>query len=256
MNNEQLKKYMVLLVTGAIIIQRLSMALGNLCLGLAVLIFFILLQRERTLLTVNKELAGYYRAFAFFMLCLLPSILFTTGSVVGSAKVFVGMWLYRAMPFIILTLFVRKNEAVPKLLTWWAAGLCLDAIVCVSQYGLQLAPRGWGFGGNTLTLPGILCMLMPMLLIVILDENFVQKQKNISKVMFGICFMGVLAGFSRGAWLDLLILLPLVALPYVLKSPKKLFGFVLALVLVLGLFSTQPTLVAKVKSMGNFTTNT
>lgn len=251
-----LNKYMAIFLMLGILIQRLSMAAGNAFYGLAILCFLLILKKEykNNNIILQEEYQGVYQAFAIMLISFLPAIVLSS-DVVVSVKSVAGIWLYRAMYFFIITLFIKDSELIKKILGIWMVGLGIDSLVAVGQY-LFLNIRGWGFGGNSLTLTGILCMLMPMLLILILDDRVSSKVKKFSGIIMFLCTMGLVAGLSRGAWLDLLILLPLVSSPYIVKSKKKFFCLISCLMVVGGFFFTQPAFKGRLVSAVNVTTNT
>ena len=256
MFESKLNKYMVIFLMLGILIQRLSMAAGNVFYGLTILCFLLILKKEykNNNIILQEEYQGVYQAFAIMLISFLPAIVLSS-DVVVSVKSVAGIWLYRAMYFFIITLFIKDSELIKKILGIWMVGLSIDSLVAVGQY-LFLNIRGWGFGGNALTLPGILCMLMPILLILILDDRVSSKVKKFSGIIMFLCTMGLVAGLSRGAWLDLLILLPLVSSPYIVKSKKKFFCLIACLMVVGGFFFTQPAFKGRLVSAVNVTTNT
>jgi len=73
--------------------QRLSIAVGNIFLGLALLTFFIILydRHKQGLPLFKKEYLPYYKIYGIFLLLLIPSVLFA-GTLKISFKNFMEMW--------------------------------------------------------------------------------------------------------------------------------------------------------------------
>jgi len=255
LNKGKIINCMFLTLTLSILIQRISMAAGSIFLGLASAFFLFLLLQKRDVVVLQTAYESYYIMFALFLLSMIPSVLFT-GEVFTGVKNLIGMWIYRSLPFFMVTIFASDTLKIKRMLFCWAGVLCLDSTIAVIQLLFGFRDRGWGFGGSPLTLPGILCMLFPILMIIILDNRFEDRTQRNAKIIAVFCFLGLLAGLSRGAWLDLAILLPLLALPYLAKSRKKAIYACLLVLFIGGIFLTQPILLDKLKSITNLETNT
>lgn len=255
MNKEKLVNYMFLSLTISILVQRISMAAGSIFLGLSSAFFLFLLLKKRDAFVMQPAYRPYFIMFVFFLISMIPSVLFT-GNIFTGVKNIVGMWVYRSLPFFMVIIFASDTLKIKKMLFYWGGMLCLESTIAVIQLLFGLGDRGWGFGGSPLTLAGILCMLFPILMIIILDNRFEERMQRKTKIVTVFCFAGLLAALSRGAWLDLAIILPLLALPYLTKSREKAFYAFLLILFIGGIFATQPILLDKLKSITNLETNT
>ena len=241
----------------ALCIQRLSMALGSISWGIAILLFLILIyktQKNDGKLIIGEEIRGYYTAYAICALASIPSI-FVAVDISGGIKLFLEMWVYRVMPFFMVTLFIKDTNLLKKLVLVFLAVLNIDCLVALGQVVLNLAPRGWGFGGNTLHLASMLCVVIPMLLVVIWDKAFSDKEKRFALISIVCCCIGAIAGQSRGTWLTLAIVLPLLSIKYVINSSKKMFAMVAVCFVIVGIFMSSPRLMHRVESISNVTTD-
>lgn len=79
-------------------VTRLSIAVGSILQGIAVLCGVILLWRQRNSVQLNKETKGYMAAAGIFFLCTLPSALFAGHAEEGLGQ-FLDMWVWRYMIF-------------------------------------------------------------------------------------------------------------------------------------------------------------
>lgn len=163
----------------------------------------------------------YYKVILLMWLCFLPTVIFAP-DLKTSIKTFIEMWIYRLMPFFMVTLFLQNKKYLAKIAVAFIIATSLDSLVALAQVLLGMTSRGWGFGGHTLNLASLLCIMIPMLLIIIMDDSFSIKAKNIAKAAILCCVLGLIAGKSRGAWLTLTIVLPLVSFRYIFKSKKIL----------------------------------
>ena len=207
----QIKKVMCTCIAIALCFQRLSMAIGSIFWGISIACFLFLLYksyRAGILLEISKNHKNYYKMIAFMLLCFVPSVLFSV-DVKTSAKVFAEMWVYRLMPFFMVTLFILEKEWLKKIFVAFIIATCLDCLVAAYQvYGMHQW-RGWGFGGHSLNLASLLSIMTPMYAVILFDDLFSDRLKNLSKLALVCCVLGLIAGKSRGAWLTLGIMLPL-----------------------------------------------
>lgn len=92
---------------------------------------------------------------------------------------------------------------------------CLDCLVAAYQVYFLDAGRGWGYCGHSLNLASLLSIMMPMYEVILFDDLFSNRLKNLCKLALVCCVLGLIAGKSRGAWLTLGIMLQLVSAYYV-----------------------------------------
>lgn len=252
-NYDKLIKKMTWAMCIALCVQRLSMSAGSVFWGIAILICLYLLYHNRNGIFVEDGFKGYYRAFAIFFITLLPSLCFA-GNFFTWIKNFAEMWLYRPLPFFMVTLFIRDRELLNKVLMIFISVTAVDCTVALYQ-AIALYARGWGFGGGQLQLASLLCILMPAVVVILLDDEFSSRAKLVAKIALPFLFAGMLAGRSRGLWLALVIVLPLVMWRYLIKNRKALMVTVLIVAALCGFFAAQPKFVERVKSITNITTD-
>lgn len=256
-NFTKIQKVMAVAIGVALCLQRLSMAIGSICWGIAIASFLYLLYisyNMGTLKTRIEEYKPYYKVILLMWLCFLPTIIFTPDFKI-SIKTFTEMWIYRLMPFFMVTLFLQNKKYLTRIAAAFIIATSLDSIVALAQLILGMGSRGWGFGGNILNLASLLCIIMPILLIIIVDDSFSDKAKNLAKVAIFCCTMGLIAGKSRGAWVALAVVLPMVSFTYIIRS-KKYIIIALAVVLVLvGSIASSQVYRQRVMSITNITTD-
>ena len=233
----KMKKAMAICLAIALCFQRLSMAAGSIFLGIATAIFLVLLYKAYK----NGELRDriepykcYYKVFGFMFLCMIPSLIFSADPK-DSTKLFCEMFFYRMMPFYIITLFIDDAKWIKNIFIVLIVSLSVDSLVALGQLLLGMTSRGWGFGGNSLHLSSILSVMIPIVLVAIFDDSIDSKIKKICMIALPCMILGVLAGKSRGSWLTLCIVVPIIMAIYSFKSKKILMSFFVA-VLCLGVF--------------------
>ena len=251
------EKYLAIFVCLAVSLQRLSMAAGSIFWGLSIAVFIYLIYKNyknKTLNNLYKNYIGYYKAFGIFAICVLPSIFLSVDISEGTKK-FVEMCIYRVMPFFIVTMFLKNTKWVKNIFCIFLISIGIDSLVAVGQLILGYGSRGWGFGGNTLNLASLLCVVMPILLVIILDDKFTGRAKIICFISVLCCIAGLLAGKSRGAWLTVIVVLPLISHFYILKSRKVLIGFLIVVFAMFSFFAHSETFKQRLVSTTNITTD-
>lgn len=256
MKNCKFINKMALFLTLAMCIQRLSMALGNVFFSFTIILFFFYLYQgyKTKTLVVDEEIMDYYRIIAFFVLTVVPSVIFSSNFLL-SLKTFSEMWIYRVIPFFVVTLFLKDKDLLMKMLLVFLAVTGIDSLVALAQVVMGLAGRGWGFGGNTLNLAAILCMTTPITIVILGDNQFSKIAKKVALAALVCYVIGALAGQSRGAWVALAVILPLVSYRYLLQN-KKILTLVIVFVLAIAVFISQSArFTERVSSITNVTTD-
>ncbi|MDY4921282.1 MAG: O-antigen ligase family protein [Phascolarctobacterium sp.] len=253
----KVKKAMAICITIALCFQRLSMAAGSIFWGISIACFLFLLYKSYQAGDLQERaqaFSKYYKVIAFMLICFIPSVVFSM-DVKTSVKAFGEMWLYRLMPFFMVTLFLQDKKWLQRIICAFIVATCLDCLVAAYQvYGMH-EWRGWGFGGHSLNLASLLCIMTPMYAVILFDDEFSPKLKKLCQIALVCSLIGLIAGKSRGAWLTLAIILPLVSYRYVLKS-KKALAICLVIVLAIGAgFATNKQYKKRLLSIGNTTTN-
>ena len=88
-----------------------------------------------------------------------------------------------------------------------------------------------------------------------MDDSFSIKAKNIAKAAILCCVLGLIAGKSRGAWLTLTIVLPLVSFRYIFKSKKNLTIALAIVLIIVGSIASSQEYRQRAMSISNITTD-
>ena len=132
-----------------------------------------------------------------------------------------------------VTLFVKNKKWLKNIFVAFLIATCIDCLVAAYQVYFMHEWRGWGFGGHPLNLASLLSIIVPIYAVIMLDDSFSKKLKQLCAIALICCIIGLVAGKSRGAWLTLGIILPLVSCYYLAKS-KKALAICLVIVLAIG----------------------
>src|SRR5574344_59175 len=238
--NMNLSELSLLCLTISMCTQRISIAIGNIFLGVALLIFFFLLYKRHKagLPLLNSIYLSYYRIYGIFLILLLPSIFFT-GQIDVSCKNFLEMWIYRFMPFVIITNLDFKDKFWQKCLLALLVYVSVDGLVALGQLAVLGQQRTLGLGDGVLRFSSIIATTIPITLVLWLDKmNFIQKKYLPICAMASLC--GTLGTQSRGAWVVSAVVFLLVLLKYLNYNFKQVGGLIICVVcLVCGDGSSQ-----------------
>ena len=256
-NYTRIQKYMTIFIAMAVCFQRLSMAAGSIFWGISIACFLFLLYQSYKAGDLKYRAEGfepYYKVIGFLLLCFIPSVIFSV-DIKTSAKAFAEMWIYRLMPFFMVTLFVKNKKWLKNIFVAFLIATCIDCLVAAYQAYFMNEWRPWGFGGHPLNLASLLSIIVPIYAVIMLDDSFSIKLKQLCAIALICCIIGLVAGKSRGAWLTLGIIMPLVTCYYLAKSKKAL---VISLIIVLAIgagFASSEQYKKRLLSIGNTTTD-
>lgn len=239
-------------------ITRLSMALGQVFYGVAILLTIFYMYKQRTQLQVPSFFKSYSIAYGLMLFSLLPAALLTGAPVTGFME-FVNVWIWRVLPFFIIAIVLRDEHIIYKMLACFFVVFGIDNIVAFIQPLIQYTGvgednRGWGFGSSTLTIAGIMVMVVPVLVVTFLDNKYPKYLRNSALFCLVCTFFGMYGNKSRAAWLINFITMPLVALKYITKSWKAIAIIVLIVLAIVGL-SLQPAKEQRFTTLFDFDSN-
>ncbi len=211
-----LEKYYSFPMAAFALLSFISIALGNVLLGVAVLCFFIYVYRHKEQISMPEK--TYYYAIAVFVLAMLLSAL-TSGNLVKGFKTWADLWVWRLMPFIIISLSVKDACGAKKILSFSLLGITLGSL-CLIYQGLSGDHRASGFFGHPMTFAGYFCIFLPVLFVYFLDKRISGKWQPAAGIAFVLGSIALLFNATRGAWLALLPVLLFILGYYLLKGNK------------------------------------
>lgn len=259
MSNTQeskLVKYLAAFSTLAICAMRPATAIGEIAMGITLLLGIFLWHNNRKSFSLSEEIKGYMKAYGVFILMTIPSVIFSDNPVT-SLEDFLNFWIWRYVIFVIIAAFIKRRDYLVNMLAAFLTVSSVECLLTLVQVVFHMKPdgRGWGFGGNPLTFAGFVCMLLPIVLVILMDTGFEKKLKKISAFAVITILVGLLCNKSRGAWLTELVVVPIATFRY-LKQKKKYLTIVLAVFLgITGFMAGSPNYVQRVRSITNITTD-
>ena len=209
-----------------------SIALGNVLLGLATALFLVYVYKNG--IKIEEEHKGYFYAYGFFVFTLLLSALFS-GDIIKGLKEWTNLCIWRAMPFFIIVLAIKDAVRVKKILAASLVGITFG-FLCIGYQAYHGSFRAAGFYGNPMTFGGFLCIYLPLISVWFFESlKLKNKQTLISAVILALALMAWLFNATRGAWVALAPVLLFIFGYYSWKN-KKVMALCLVLLCVGGVY--------------------
>lgn len=194
----------------------ISIAAGNILLGIMLLLFIIDMRRKTFALDENYK--NYFVFYGIFLLTMLISALFS-GDALRGLKVWTNFWLWRFAPFFIIVIGIRSASAAKNILICSAVGIA-SGIICLLYQGISGDSRAAGFFGHPMTFAGYLCLYLPVLLVGFFDKKIFGHWNWLSGVVFLCGCAALLFNGTRGAWLALTPVIIFILVYYMLQNRK------------------------------------
>ena len=224
----------------------ITLAGGNILLGIATSFFLIYMYKHRDNVALAPELKQLGYVIGFFMLTMLLSALFS-GDLVKGLKNWADLWIWRMMPFVIMVLALNEEDKAKDVMTAAPLGIAV-VFACIIYQGMHGNLRAPGFFGNPMTFGGYLCVYMPLILVCFLDKSVLVKHKAVAGVLFLLGFAALIINGTRGAWVGLAPVFIILMGYYGLQNKKLLAICFVFLVVAGGLLSTSKNFTYKLNT--------
>lgn len=257
-HSAKLENAICICMAGAISLQRLSMAAGNILYVLTILLFLYSLYKQykgHALQDIKQNVTAFttYKIIGIALLLVVPSVI-ASYHFGFSLKSFLEIWVYRLLPVFIIPFCIKSKKKLFIMLAAIFISLTIDSLIALYQDLALNDKRASGFSNNPLNLAAILSMMIPIQIIVAKELLFPQwLRRTALATLFG-SLIGLYSGQSRGSW-ALLFATPVFLVKY-LKNSKVFFMSILAVILVFaGIILTNPEYQERFRSVTNITTN-
>ena len=242
-----------------VVVSNLSIAIGN--------IFFVTSMLIGVCLIVQKRLKNNYvindrenifckeHLYAIVLIVsMLPSMVFSP-EVIVSTKGFLDMWFYRMAPFWLITLLIKEKDYAVNILIIFISGCCFETLLAIAQVVLGLESRGRGFCESPMQLAAYIAVVLPIVIVMVLDKFVDARLRKLGWFTLPVFMVGAIIGYSRGLWITLLVVVPILVYRYMLNNKKVLMWVSIISVSVICLFLSTPHLRNRFISSVNLTTN-
>lgn len=232
----------------------ISMAVGNLFLGFAILLSIVYIGEFWDQIEYPKSVIPYHKIYGLCMIFIIFTIPFSI-NVTKSIVAFGEIFIWRYLLFIIILACINNKQALINMIIAFMAYFSVDSVISVYQLVVLHVERGFGFGGGLLTFAGVCCMLIPIILISLLDDSVNRGLRMASYGSVLFVMAGLFSNKSRGAWLTNAVSFFPIIISYIKQSRVMIGKICLVGIVLMGFFFTQPTLVNRLYSTTNITTD-
>lgn len=231
-----------------VLVSFVSIAAGNIFLGILALCFFIQLYKKK--INFNQDYKGYFIAIGLFIISMLLSALFS-GDIIYGLKRWADMWIWRFMPFVVVIFLLNNYFDAKKVMLTGFAGITLTSVYAVYQ-GLSGMSRANGFYGHPMTLGGWLCIFLPLLLIEFFERKLLGKYYWLAGLAFCICSAGLVFNATRGAWLAVAIVSAVLLIYYMFKNKRNLAVSIIFVALISTVLVNNPKFMHRLDTIDDF----
>lgn len=249
---EWVKKHNEIFLASFAFLIFVSNVLANVAMGLAVAYFLYYCYKEKPVLTT--EYKPYFFVVGIFFLAILLSA-FASEAPLHSIKLWLERWPWRFMLFVMSVLGLKKAEQVKNVLYAAFAGLSVSCIYMIFQYFALNNDRPNGFYGSAMMMGGILCEILPILMVMLLTDKIKTHKRELMVVSF-LAILGLLTNGTRGAWLACLFTSIFLLSMFLFRKYKKQVCIgLLCLLFVGGFVLVNERMSARLLSVTNTSTN-
>ncbi len=247
----------LIMLTLAICVQRLTIAVGNIFYAFAIVFFIIdTYQRYRSgeHLFLSKQIKRYFLVYIFFALMILPSAIFSLNPEYSFSK-FIDYFVLRFIVLIMLIFLKIDNEVIKKALFFFIAFMAIDGLVTLAERFVTQAPRAQGLGDGWLRHASIVATIFPASIIFWISRRKDIRYKNLMLFCAVCIVLGAIASGTRSSWLGILSVMPFVLYQGSKWSPKKFFALLAIFICIGGAIVATPQLHQRATSIVNITTD-
>ena len=227
----------------------ISIAAGNIFLGILTLCFFIKCYKKQVKFDLN--LKNYFIAIAIFVVTMLVSALFS-GDIAYGLKRWADMWIWRFMPFVIICFLINDCLKLKKIMITAFCGISAASIYAIYQ-GLSGISRANGFHGHPMTLGGWLCLFLPLLLIEFFERKLLGKYYLCAGIAFCICSAALVFNGTRGAWLAAGMVCTVLIIYYMFRSKRNLAVGIIFIVVITTTLINNDKFMQRLDTINDFT---
>ena len=249
-NVASIEKWVFYFLCGFALFSSTSIAMGNVFLSLAIVAGAVRLWKKhddiRELLTVDMSLAV---PFLLFVAAAIFTSFFST-DMVKSFRVISDHYLYRMTGFYVVLMFIRHKKQLVQLLVLAFISHIINDAVCVYQAVSNGYIRTSGIIGSMMT-GGSLDVWIPIIAVALMSGKLQGNKKYIFWFASIIAVGGLICNATRGTWLAMVVIIPLLMLLYMRSKLKALAAITVVMALVAGLFMSMPSFQHKMSSIGD-----
>lgn len=209
-DKSKLEDAILVTLTIAMCIQRITMAGSSILLGvsIAMFLFYVYRFREQVWETCKGRSVKFYVFMHILFMCSLIPSLFGTDRLGVSIREFFNLGLYHVLPFIIVMAIDLDEKKITRMLMAFLIIEAIESSVAMYKTITEYegpGTRGDGFGPGGLFLPGMLSYAIPLCGMLFVEQGFNKQLRNCALIAFPFFVGGVWAANSRAGTLIFLL---------------------------------------------------
>ena len=209
-SKDKLENSILVTLTIAMCIQRITMAGSSILLGIsiAMFLFYVYRFREQVWKTCKGRSVKFYVFMHILFMCSLIPSLFGTDRLGVSIREFFNLGLYHVLPFIMVMAIDLDEKKITRMLMAFLIIEAIESFVAIYKTITDYegpGTRGDGFGPGGLFLPGMLSYAVPLCGMLFVEQGFNKQLRNCALIAFPFFVGGVWAANSRAGTLIFLL---------------------------------------------------
>lgn len=239
--------YGIWLLAVSVIVQRLSVAVGNVLYTLSIICLLIHLRKTKFV-----QLSDRYNClvvFGIFALCILPSVIFSS-FFKNSISWYLNYAVYRPLGFFVALFLFSDVEQIKKIFKWIVVCFDLECLLSIGYAFSGIDNRAAGLGGSSLAFASCICMFLIVHIVVAYDANFSRAERYFAFFNIVLLCLAVIATGSRGGWVTFAVMFLLMSIKYLVKDWKKIGSVLLVVGLACIAVTSNSWMMNRYKSIG------
>ncbi len=228
----------------------ISVGLSNIAAALITVLLILRMMSNRTdFCWPEKEYNILFKAIGIFLVAMTLSAI-AGGNFIFAWNKALFHFFYRPLPLLIIAVAVQQQKKIMAILNMAVISLVASDLVVIWR-GLNGDLRAEGIAGGPMWMGSFLAILLPVMTIIVLNKKKFPKYQKSYQLFLGISLIALFFNGTRGVWLGMLIILPVLIMKYT-KSWKKIIAIFLAFMVVFfSLWTCVPEVPLKIYSMFN-----
>ena len=257
MMKKKLSGYSLTALTLAMCTQRMSIAVGNIFYGLAIVLFLVdVIERRRRGETFHlaPHVKHYFWAYAFFALTLLPSALLSPDVSFSFGK-YLNSIVGRIVVLPMLLFLDVDEKAIKKALLCFIAFIAFDGLCTFGERLITGADRAHGLGDGWLRHASIVATVFPASIILWLQKAEKISHRNGLLGAAVLIVLGAIGSGTRSSWVGIFVSVILVTAESLRERNSRIVAVLLALSCSFAVIAASPALSQRFFSISNVTTD-
>ena len=226
----------------------ISVGLSNTAAALVtvLLIFRLIVKRENSQ-WFETDYSILFKGIGIFFVAMTLSAI-ASGDFIFAWNKALFHFFYRPLPLLLVAIAIQRIKNIMAILTMVMISLMASDLLVIWK-GFHGDFRAQGIAGGPMWMGSFLAILLPVLLVVVVNRDKFRKYHNGYCLIFAISLLALLFNGTRGVWLGMAIILPLIVMRYI-RNWRKLLMLCVACILGIGIvYANSPMVSYKVHTI-------